>query len=135
MKDHLPESTTLLLVWIHTDDAITMLITAIFALLVTAMLSSFFRRTAAATTTAYTVLVGLVAGTMLFHLGRGSPFTTNTVESVLTVNPLAAALVLIQAPNFDEYQLLPANWWFMGIACLICLLVLLLRTWRLTKPQ
>ncbi|MAE65742.1 MAG: ABC transporter [Phycisphaeraceae bacterium] len=122
--------------WVRiTQVLITMVITAIFALLLSASVSSFFKRTAPATTTAYAVLVGIVAGTMLFHMGRGAPFSTDLVERVLAFNPLAAALQQIRAPQFEQYQLVPLNWWYMAGACLICLLVLLLRTWRLTKPS
>ena len=113
----------------------TMLFTAIFALLVTTTVSSFFRRTATATTTAYTLLVGLVAGTLLFHLGLGSPFSLGMVEAVLAFNPLATALNLIEAPQFSQYELWPRNWYYMGAICLICFLLLLARIRNLTKPQ
>lgn len=122
--------------WLRISRAlITMLITAFFALLVTTTVSSFFRRTATATTTAYTLLVGLVAGTMLFHLGLGSPFSLNMVEAVLAFNPLATALNLIEAPQFEQYELWPANWYYMGGMCVVCFLLLLVRTRNLTKPQ
>lgn len=122
--------------WVRiTMVLVTMVLTALFALLLSATVSSFFKRTAAATTTAYALLVGLVAGTMLFHLGRGSPFAISTVEKVLTVNPLAAALSLIGAPGFEDYHLHWANWYFLVGAIVVCLLVLLARTWRLTRPQ
>ena len=121
--------------WVRiTQVLITMLLTAVFALLLSAAVSSFFHKTAQATTVAYSLLVTLVAGTMLIWLGRGAPFTRSTVEVVLTVNPMAAALSLIQAPQFGDYHLVPGNWWWLAGGCVVCLLLLLIRTWRLTKP-
>lgn len=114
---------------------LSLLLTALFALLLSAATSSLFRRTAPATAAAYTIIVGLCAGTMLFWLGRDSPFTLHTVESVLKFNPLAASLKLIDAPGFKEYQILPANWWIMGAGCVVCLVVLVIQTWRLSRPQ
>jgi ABC-type polysaccharide/polyol phosphate export permease len=130
------------MIWIKPEMAksaveviVTLLLTAIFAVLLSAAVSSMFRRTAAATATAYTLLVALCAGTMLVWLGRDAPFTQRTVEAVLQVNPLAAALAAIQAPGFSDYHLVPANWWIIGTASVVCLLTLIVRTWRLTRPQ
>jgi hypothetical protein len=113
---------------------VSLLGTAVFALLASAAVGSLFRRTAAATTTAYTLLVGLCGGTMLVWLGRDAPFGHSTVQTVLTVNPLAAALSVIEMPGFTQYNLVPANWWFLGYASAFCLVVLILQTWRLTRP-
>lgn len=122
--------------WLRiTKVLITMVITAVFTLLLTATVSSFFKRTAVSTTVSYTLLVLLVAGTLLVWLGRGAPFTHRMVETVLMVNPVAAALSLIKAPEFANYQLVPGNWYFMGGACVLCLILLWFRTWRLTKPS
>jgi len=49
--------------------------------------------------------------------------------------PLAAALNAANTPGFTQYDLLPANWWFLGIACLALAAFLLVRTWQLTRPQ
>jgi ABC-type transport system involved in multi-copper enzyme maturation permease subunit len=114
---------------------ITLFLTAGFALLLSAAVSSLFRRTAGSTTVAYALLVGLCGGTMLIWLGRGAPFTHHAVETVLKANPLAAALSLLDAPGFGQYHLVPANWWFLGVASVVCLLVLAVQTWRLTRPQ
>ncbi len=113
----------------------TMVLTALFALLLSAAVSSLFKRTAAATTVAYAVLVGLCAGTMLVWMAKDAPFTRQTVEATLKVNPLAAALQLIGAPGFADYQLTPANWWIIGGAAAMCLVVLIVQTWRLTRPR
>ncbi len=114
---------------------VTLVLTAVFALLLSATVSSMFRRTAAATATAYALLLGLTAGTMLVWLGRSGPFTQDAVQTVLRFNPVAAGLSLIRAPGFAEYVLVPDHWWIMGGICVLLLLILLYRTWRLTKPQ
>ena len=51
------------------------------------------------------------------------------------MNPLAAALHAANSPGFTRYDLLPANWWFLGGACLALLVVLFVRTWQLTQPR
>jgi hypothetical protein len=109
--------------------------TAVFALLVSAAVGSLFRRTAPATTAAYTVLVAVSAGTLLVWLGRDAPFGHDFVERVLVANPLAAALSVIEMPGFTQYNLVPANWWFLGYASAGCLLALFVETWRLTRPE
>ena len=116
------------------DTLISLVLTALFALLLSGAVSSLFKRTAAATTTAYMLLISLCAGTMLFWLLEESPFSRSTVETVLLFNPLAAALTLIKAPGFTEYTLIPGNWSILGIGSVILLVVLVVRTWRLTRP-
>jgi ABC-type transport system involved in multi-copper enzyme maturation permease subunit len=108
---------------------------AVFAVLLGAAVSGVFRHTAAATTAAYLLLLALCAGTLLFWLGRDAPFGHGTVQGALLVNPLAAALHAANTPGFTEYALLPANWWFLGGACLALTAFLLGRTWQLTRPQ
>ena len=110
-------------------------ITALLCMAVSAAISSLVSSTAVATTVSFCCLVGLFAGTMLFWLGRGSPFGHGLVESVLTVNPLAAALSAMQMPGFDSYRLVPANWFIAGGAAAIGFVVLALQTRRLTRPQ
>lgn len=112
-----------------------LLLTAAMATMLSAAVSSLFRRTAHSTAAAYTLLIGLCAGTMLFWMGRDSRFGHSTVEAILTVNPMAAALNVIETPGFTEYNLVPANWSVMGGAIAVCLVVLCVQTWRLTKPQ
>jgi ABC-type transport system involved in multi-copper enzyme maturation permease subunit len=108
---------------------------AVFAVLLGAAVSSMFRHTAAATTGAYVTLLALCAGTMLFWLGQDAPFGHSTVQAALTINPLAAALAAANTPGFTQYELLPANWWFLGGACVVLAAFLLVRTWQLTRPQ
>jgi ABC-type transport system involved in multi-copper enzyme maturation permease subunit len=109
--------------------------TAVFAVLLGAAVSSLFRHTAAATTVAYLALLGICAGPLLFWLGRDAPFGHRTVEAVLMIDPVAAALNASNTPGFTHYDLLPANWWILGGACLFLLSSLFLRTWQLTRPR
>ncbi len=122
--------------WGQISQVLTcLLLTAVFALLLSAFVGSLFRRTAPATTTAYTLLVAICAGTMLVWLARGAPFGHATVQAVLAFNPLAAALSVIRTPGFTQYELVPVNWQFLGCASAFCLLGLAVQTWRLTRPQ
>jgi ABC-type transport system involved in multi-copper enzyme maturation permease subunit len=108
---------------------------ALFAMLLSVAISSLCRRTAVATTISYALLSVVCVGTMLVWLGGGTAFGHGIVESVLQINPMAAALTIIEAPGFEAYHLVPANWWWMGGMCLLCSLVVLVQTWRLTRPQ
>ena len=112
-----------------------LLLTALFALAVSAGIGSLFRRTAPATMTVYAALLSLCAGTMVVWAGRDAPFGHATVENVLKVNPVAAALSVINAPGFQGYELIPANWWFLGIASAAMLVLLTARAWKLVQPQ
>jgi len=114
---------------------ICLLITAGFALVLSAAISSLFRQTVAATTTAYIVLFTLCGGTMLIWLARDAPFGHQAVESALTVNPAATALAVIKARGFSQYDLVPDNWIFMALASAVSLIVLAVQTWRLTRPR
>jgi ABC-type transport system involved in multi-copper enzyme maturation permease subunit len=106
----------------------------LFATLLSAAVSSLCRRAATATTISYALLGAVCFGTMLFWFGRDTTFGHATIEAVLKVNPMAAALTIIEAPGFTTFNLVPANWWWMGGMCLVCAVILLLRTWRLTRP-
>ncbi len=114
---------------------ICLVIAAIFAILVSAFISSLFSQTAAATTTAYIVLLSLFGGTMLFWLGRGAPFGHEIVENILLFNPMAAALHASGTSGFEEYQLIPGNWYIMGLVCSALFLGLVYRTWKLSRPR
>ena len=81
------------------------------------------------------MLVTLFAGTLLFWLGEGAPFGHDLVEAVLRWNPLAAALAAMRMPGFTSYELVPHNWYIMGVVSLGGFLVLALQTVRLTRPQ
>lgn len=114
---------------------VCLLLTAVFALALSAAVSSLCRRTAVATTIAYALLVLICAGTMLVWLGRDAPFGHSTVQAALLINPMAAALSLAEMPGFAQYNLVPANWWITGYLSLFLLLVLVGQTWRLTRPE
>ncbi|HIQ20486.1 MAG TPA: ABC transporter [Planctomycetes bacterium] len=114
---------------------VCLVLTAVFAMLLSAAMSSIFRRTAVATAVAYTLLVGICGGTLLIWFARNAPFGREVVEAALKLNPLAAALGIIRMADFAQYDLLPANWWITGYLSAACLLILVFQTWRLTRPQ
>ena len=109
--------------------------TAVFAVLVSAAASSLFRSTAAATAAAYLDLMAVCVRPLLVWLGRDAPFGHRTVEAVLTVSPVAAALPASETPGFASYQLLPANWWFVGSVAVVLVVLLWVRTRRLYRPE
>jgi ABC-type transport system involved in multi-copper enzyme maturation permease subunit len=110
-------------------------VTALFAVLVSATASSLFRSTAIATAAANLALVGVCLVPLLAWLGRDAPFGHGTVEAVLTISPVAAALHAADTPGFAEYELLPANWWLIGAACFGLLVLLVFRVRQLYRPD
>jgi ABC-type transport system involved in multi-copper enzyme maturation permease subunit len=108
---------------------------AVFALLASAAASSLFRSTATATAAAYVVVVGVNLAPLLVRLGQDAPFGHSVVEAGLSVSPLAAALHAADIPWFRGYELLPLNWWITGAVSLLLLVVLVLRTRRLYRPE
>jgi len=108
---------------------------ALFAVLVSAAASALFSSTATATAAANVILVGVCVGPLLAWLGRDAPFGHRTVETVLTISPLAAALHASETAGFREYELLPANWWIMGAASFALLVLLMVRTRQLYRPE
>jgi ABC-type transport system involved in multi-copper enzyme maturation permease subunit len=115
--------------------AVCLLATAVFCMLVSAAVGSLFRRTAPATAAAYSALLAVFAIPLLIWMGRDAPFGRGTVESALVVNPVAAALSVIRMPGFQDYHLIPGNWWFLGISSTLALLMLVVQTWKLSRPQ
>jgi hypothetical protein len=114
---------------------ICLAVTAVFAVLVSATASAVFRTTAAATAVANAVLVVLCVGPLLVWLGRDAPFGHRTVEAALTLSPVAAALQASDTPGFTEYHLLPMNWYLLGAASVVLLIVLVVRTRQLCRPD
>jgi ABC-type transport system involved in multi-copper enzyme maturation permease subunit len=110
-------------------------ITGVFAVLLSAAISTLFRSTAPSTTVSYLALLAVCVGPLLVWLAREAPFGHATVETVLTVSPVAAALQASATPGFIAYELLPMNWWIMAAACVALLGVLLVRTWQLCRPE
>ena len=109
--------------------------TAVFAMLLSAAVGSLFSQTAPATAGAYGILLSICALPLLVWLGRDAPFGHKTVETVLTINPIAAALSVIRMPGFQNYSLIPSNWWILGIGSVISLVVLLSQTYRISRPK
>ncbi len=107
---------------------------SLLAVLLSAAVSSLCRRTAQATTISYALLGTICVGTMLFWIGRDVTFGHRTVESVLKINPMAAALTIIEAPGFTTFNLVPDTWWWTGSVCAVCAVIVLIQTWRLTRP-
>jgi len=108
---------------------------AVFSILLSATVSTFFRRTAPATVTAYALILTLWAGTLLIWLGRDAPFGYSFVQTALLINPMAAALGVMGTPGFETYNLTPANWWLMGGGSVVLMILLTARTWWLTRPE
>ena len=114
---------------------ISLLIAIALVTSISACVSSFCRTTAVATATSYAILLTLFAGTLLIWLARGKPFGALFVERVLLFNPAAIALAEMKTPGFDQYTLAPLGW-YIGIALTIaCILILAIRTHRLTRPD
>jgi hypothetical protein len=93
---------------------ICLLMTCIFVLSISALISSLFRVTATATVVSFSVITIIFAGTFLFWMGKGAPFSVDVVETVLLVNPLATALTIMNMPGFDPAEftrLAPSEVW------------------------
>src|SRR5262249_61266623 len=114
---------------------ICLALAALFAILVSATTSTLFRSTAAASTASYFALLSVWLMPLLVWLCRAAPFGHETVQTVLSVSPLAAALQAAAMPGFTQYDLLPMNWWLMGAACLALVVVLCARPWQLSRPD
>jgi ABC-type transport system involved in multi-copper enzyme maturation permease subunit len=110
-------------------------LTAVFCLLLSAAASSLFRSTATATTASYLLLLAICVAPLLVWLGRDAPFGHTTVASVLSINPVAAALQASDMPGFSQYELLPVNWWIVGGACAVLLIFLAVRVRQLCRPD
>ncbi|MFM7036930.1 MAG: ABC transporter permease subunit [Planctomycetaceae bacterium] len=108
---------------------------ALLSMFISAAVSSLFRTTAIATTVAYGALIGLFGGTMLIWVNRDAPFGRTVVENALRLNPMAAALNAMQAGGFEDYNLFPSALWIAGVASVLLLVLLFVRTLRLTRPD
>ena len=110
-------------------------LTAALAVLLSAAASTLFRSTAAATTASYLGLLAICVLPLLVWQARGAPFGPAAVTAALSVNPVAAALQASDTPGFAQYELLPANWWIVGSACVALLVFVGVRTWQLCRPE
>jgi ABC-type transport system involved in multi-copper enzyme maturation permease subunit len=115
--------------------AISLLLTGVFVVLVSAAASTLFRSTAVATAAAYLFLLAVCGVPLLVWLGREAPFGHRTVETVLTIDPVAAALQAAATTGFTQYELLPLGWWITGSACAALLVFLAVQMWRLCRPE
>ncbi|GAB5445038.1 MAG: hypothetical protein Fues2KO_53870 [Fuerstiella sp.] len=114
---------------------ISLAITAVFSLLVSATISTFFRSTAVATTVSYGVLLLVFAGTMVVWANLGTPFSHSFVEQVLSINPMAGALNVMQFDGFESFDLVPRTWWVAGVSSFLLIVVLYWRTRQLCQPD
>ncbi len=122
--------------WLQVVRAfVCMLLAGLMALAISATVGCWFRRTAAATTAAYVAVMTLFGGTMLVWLARDAPFGFRTVESVLKLNPMAAALSVFNLSGFASYRLIPASWWIACVTVLVCLILMRYRVQSLTRPE
>jgi len=110
-------------------------ISALMVVLVTAAISSLVNKTAVATATSYGVLFALFAGTLLVWLARGKPFGKQFVESALMFNPAAVALAEMRVSGMEDLNLTPFAWYIALIICGVSAIVLSMRVWRLTCPD
>lgn len=114
---------------------VSLLIATAMVTLISACVSAYSKTTAVATATSYGLLLTLFVGTLLIWMGRGSPFGPVVVERALLLNPAATALSEIKAPGFETYRLTPLGW-YIGLAiCALALILLTVRTIRLTRPE
>ncbi len=109
--------------------------TAVFAVLLSTVIGAYYRSTAEATTASYVLLLATCIGPLLVWLAREAPFGHGTVQTVLTISPLAAALQAAAFPGFTQYDLLPANWWLVGGLNLLLIALLVWRTRQLYRPE
>ena len=108
------------------------------------------RVTATATSISFGLLLLIFAGTFLVWLGRGSPFSNETVTTILTINPLATAFGILDVQGFAQFQnvipvgmpwgednefMMPVNWILMSILTVVLLVIITVRLDKLTKPE
>lgn len=122
--------------WLQVNLVLICLIwTATEALAVSAAIGSLFRSTAVSTTAAYVAVIALFLTPMLVWLGRDAPFGHETVQTILLITPVGAALNVIGAPGFENYDLLPKAWWIAGVVSASMFGVLGIQVWRLTRAR
>ncbi|MEX1039066.1 MAG: ABC transporter permease subunit [Pirellulaceae bacterium] len=108
---------------------------AVFAVVFSAAIGSLFRRTAPATVTSYGLLAFFCGGVFLVWLERDSTFDHATTQWLLALNPMAAALAIMEVPGFTQYNLFPLAAWSISAAITASLLLLTAQTWRLSRPR
>ena len=114
---------------------ISLVVAILMVTTMSACISAFCKTTAVATATSYAVLLTLFAGTLLIWVARDKPFGPLLVERALLLNPAAGALAEMKTPGFEQYRLTPESWYLgLGIS-FVCLTILTLRIWRMTRPN
>lgn len=106
-----------------------------FTLIASAAIGSFFRRTTPATITSYALLTALTGLPLLIWLGRDAPFGFRVVQSALVLSPISSALSFMGAADFEQYHLVPGNWYFLGAGSVLGLLIFWFRAWKLAQPD
>lgn len=114
---------------------VCMVLSGLLALMISAAVGCGFRRTATATSAAYIVVMLVFGGTMLVWLARDAPFGFSTVERILSVNPMAAALSVFNVRGFENYNLVPISWYVAIVVVIVLYFVMRLRVQQLTRPE
>ncbi|MFO0871952.1 MAG: ABC transporter permease [Pirellulales bacterium] len=121
--------------WLQVSLVMTCLaLTALYTLAVSAAVGAWFQRTATSTVTVYVVLMVLFLGPLLVWFGREAPFGHRFVQAALALNPMGAALSVIEMPGFEQYELVPLSWWVAGVVSAVAFGSLGFRVWRLLRP-
>ena len=103
------------------------------ALAISSAVGSLFRYTAVSTSATYVTVIIWFLSPMLVWLAREAPFGHSSVETALLLTPVGAALNVIGASGFEDYQLLPAAWWLSGVISTVMFIVLSFQVWRLNR--
>ena len=129
---------------------ICLVLTGTFCFTLSMAISTMCRVTATATSISFGLLLLIFAGTFLVWLGRGSPFSNETVTTILTINPLATAFGILDVQGFAQFQnvipvgmpwgednefMMPVNWILMSILTVVLLVIITVRLDKLTKPE
>ncbi|QDT62182.1 ABC-2 family transporter protein [Stieleria bergensis] len=108
--------------------------TVLYALAVSAAVGCLFRSTALSTAASYIAVMTLFLAPLLVWLGRDAPFGFDLVQNSLLINPVGAAMSIMETPGFAQYNLLPQAWIVAGAVSLSMFLLFGLKVWRLTRP-
>lgn len=114
---------------------VCLLFIAIYALAVSSAVGSLFRYTAVSTAATYVVVIGIFVAPILIWFARDAPFGRDTVQAALLTTPVGAALSVINAPGFEDYDLLPVSWWIAALVSTLMFAVLGIQVWRLTRAN
>lgn len=113
----------------------SLLLATVFTVIVSAAIGSCFRKNTPATITSYSILTSLTALPILIWIGRDAPFGFHIVQNALLVNPMSSALSIMRTRGFEDYQLVPGNWYFLAAGSIVGLSVFWFQIHRLTQPD